>query len=124
MRSRKGSHLHEGVNRTGDPILTYMVFHAMNIILSLKLGDHEGFTVFVHGQLLKRTLHIVLPAILIQIPTCAFLSRVPDVQRETSQLMENYKAGMFIAAPGATGIAPPNLHTKSQSMHIFITKFI
>jgi len=37
---------------------------------------------------------------------------------------ESYKAGMFIAVPGARGIAPPNLHTKSRSMHLFITKLI
>jgi len=37
---------------------------------------------------------------------------------------ESYKAGMFIAAPGARGIAPPNLHTESRSMHLFITKLI
>jgi len=37
---------------------------------------------------------------------------------------ESYKAGMFIAAPGARGIAPPNLHTKSRSVHLFITKLI
>ena len=37
---------------------------------------------------------------------------------------ESYQAGMFIAAPGARGIAPPNLHTKSRSMHLFITKLI
>jgi len=37
---------------------------------------------------------------------------------------ESYKAGMFIAAPGAWGFAPPNLHTESQTMHLFITKLI
>jgi len=37
---------------------------------------------------------------------------------------ESYKAGMFIAAPGARGITPPNLHTESRSMHLFITKLI
>jgi len=37
---------------------------------------------------------------------------------------ESYKAGMFIAEPGARGIAPPNLHTESRSMHLFITKLI
>ena len=37
---------------------------------------------------------------------------------------ESYKAGLFIAAPGARGIAPPNLHTESRSMHLFITKLI
>jgi len=46
----------------------------MHVIFSLKLGDHEGVVLFVHGWLLKRTLLIVLPAIQIQIPTRAFLS--------------------------------------------------
>ena len=40
----------------------------MHFILILKLGDHEGLALFVHGQLLKRTLLVVLPVILIQIP--------------------------------------------------------
>jgi len=31
---------------------------------------------------------------------------------------------MFIAAPSTRGIAPPNLHTESQSTHLFITNFI
>jgi len=48
--------LQGGVDKTGDPILTNEVFHAIHIILSLKLGDHEGLTFFVHGRLLKRTL--------------------------------------------------------------------
>jgi len=64
-------------DRTGDQILTNEVFRAMHVILSLKLGDHEGLTLFVHGRLLKRTLLIVLPAILIQIPIRVFLSPVP-----------------------------------------------
>jgi len=37
---------------------------------------------------------------------------------------QSYEAGMFIAALGARGIAPPNLHTESRSMHLFITKLI
>jgi len=71
------SHLQGGVDRTGDPILTNEVFHAMHVILSLKLGDHKGLTLFVHGCLLKRTLLVVLPVILIQIPICASQSPVP-----------------------------------------------
>jgi len=47
----------------------------MHIILSLKLWDHKGLALFIHGQLLKRL--IVPPAILIQIPIYAFLSPVP-----------------------------------------------
>jgi len=66
-----------GADRTGDPILTNVVFHAMHIILSLELGDHEDLTFFVYGQLLKRTLFVVLPAILIQILICASLSPDP-----------------------------------------------
>jgi len=49
----------------------------MHITLSLKLGDHEGLALLVHGQLLKRNLLIVLPAILIQILILAFLTPVP-----------------------------------------------
>jgi len=37
---------------------------------------------------------------------------------------ESYQAGLFIAAPGARGIASPNLHTESRRMHLFITKLI
>lgn len=52
--------------------------------------------------------------------------------KETLQLKESYKAGMFIAALGARGITPPNLHTKgyyqgaytdgiyTYSFHIYI----
>jgi len=57
--------------------MTNKVFHAMHVILRLKLGDHEGLALFVHSRLLKRTLLVVLPAILIQIPIRAFLSPVP-----------------------------------------------
>jgi len=32
--------------------------------------------------------------------------------KQTPQLTESYKAGMFIMALGVTGIAPPNLHTE------------
>jgi len=49
----------------------------MHAVLSLKLGGHEGLTLFIHGRLLKRTLLIVQPVILIQIPIRAFLSPVP-----------------------------------------------
>jgi len=47
-----------------------------------------------------------------------------DVQKQTPQLTETHKAGTFVMAPGARGIAPPNLHTESQSTHLFMTKFI
>jgi len=39
----------------------------MHVTLSLKLGDHEGLALFIHDCLLKSTLLVVLPAILIQI---------------------------------------------------------
>ena len=77
-------HLQGGADRTGDLILTNAVFHAMHVILSLKLGDHEGLTLFIHGHLLKRTLLIVLLAILIQIPIHASLSPAPACCRGQS----------------------------------------
>jgi len=49
----------------------------MHIILILNLGDHEGLSLFIHGCLLKRTLLIVLPVILMWILVRAFLSPVP-----------------------------------------------
>jgi len=87
VRRRKGLHLKGGADRTGDPIWTNAVFHAMHVILSLKLGDHKGLTLFIHGRLPKRTLLVVLPVILIQIPSRASLSPVPahcGVQSGTS----------------------------------------
>jgi len=42
VRSCKGSYSRGGADRTNDPILTNTVFYAMHVILSLKLGDHEG----------------------------------------------------------------------------------
>jgi len=56
-----------GVDRTSDLILIGEVFHAMHVILHLKLGNHKGLAL----QLL------VLPVILIQIPIHAFLSPFP-----------------------------------------------
>jgi len=73
----KGRTCREGwAEPCGDPVLINEVFHAMHVILSLKLGDHEGLALFVHGWLPKRTLLLVLPAILIQILICEFLSPV------------------------------------------------
>ena len=69
--------MQEGVERTGDPILTNAVFHAIHIILSLKLGGHKGVTFFLHVRLLKKMLLPVLIAILIRILIHAFLSPVP-----------------------------------------------
>ena len=86
-----------GADRTGDPILTNEVFHAMHIILSVKLGDHEGLALFLHGRLLKRTLLVVLPAILIQIPIRASLSPVPVCCRGQSGT-----AWCCLAAAGGT----------------------
>ena len=77
VRRWKWSHLRGGVDRTGDLVLTNDIFHGMHVILSLKLGDHWGLALFFHGCLLKRTLLVVLPAILIQIMICASLSPVP-----------------------------------------------
>jgi len=85
VRSWKGLHLQGGADRTSDPVLTSAVFHAMHVILSLKLGDHEGLALFVLGHLLQRTLLVVLPAILIQIPIHAFLSPVPACCRGQSR---------------------------------------
>jgi len=66
------------VDRAGDPILTDWVFHAMHVIFSLKLGNHEGLALCIRDGLLKRTLLLVLPAaILIKIPIRAFPSPVP-----------------------------------------------
>jgi len=77
MRSHKTLHLQGLVDTTGDSILAKEIFQAMHITLNLKLGDHESLTLFVHSWLLKRTLLVFLPAILIQIPIRAFLSPVP-----------------------------------------------
>jgi len=77
VRSLQGSYLQGGVDRTGDPILTHKAFHAMHVILILKLGNYEGLALFIHGRLLKRTLLIVLLAIPIQIAIRVFLSPVP-----------------------------------------------
>jgi len=49
----------------------------MHVILSLKLGDHKGLALLIHVHLLKRTLLVALPAILIQIPIGALPSLVP-----------------------------------------------
>ena len=84
MRSHKGSFLQKGADRTGDATLTNKVFHAMHVIPSLKLGHHKSLTLFLYGRLLKRTLLVVLPAILIQMSICAFPSLVPVCGRGQS----------------------------------------
>jgi len=58
-------------------MLTNAVFHARHVIFSLKMRDHEGLALFGHIHLLKRTLLLVLPAILTPIPIHASLSLVP-----------------------------------------------
>jgi len=63
VRIHKGSYLQGVTDRTGHLILTNEVFHAIHVILSLRLGDHKGLAHFVHGPLLKKTLLIVLPMI-------------------------------------------------------------
>jgi len=50
MRSHKGLHVQGGSDRTDDTILSNAVFHAIPVILSLKLGDQEGLAVFIHGR--------------------------------------------------------------------------
>jgi len=77
VSSRKGLHLQGGADRTGDPILTNAVFHVTHTILSLKLGNHKGLALFIHGKLLKWTWLAALPAVLVPIPIRAFLSPVP-----------------------------------------------
>jgi len=94
------------VDRTGDPLLTNNVFDAIHIILSLKLGDHEGLIFFVHGRFLKRTLLLVLPAILVQIPICAFLNPVPSTAESSPRLPAvawQPLAGFQILWPAAPG---------------------
>jgi len=59
VRSHKGLHVQGGADRTGGLILNNVVFHAIHITLTLKLGDHEGLS--VHGWLLKRTLLVCGP---------------------------------------------------------------
>jgi len=72
------------LNILNTDVPTNEVFHAMHVILSLKLGDHEGLALFIHGCLLKKTLLVVLPVILIQIPIHTFLSPVPACCRGQS----------------------------------------
>jgi len=117
VRSRKGSHLRGGVDRTGDPILTNDVFHAMHFTLTLKLGDHEGLALFVHGRLLNRTLLLVLLVILIQIPIHASLSPVPACCRGQS-----WTAWCCLAA--AAGTPAPGTHLWETQYRFCIFFFI
>ena len=57
--------------------MTNMECHAVHVILNLKLGNHEGLAFFVHGCLLKRTMLVVLPVILIQVLIRAPLRPAP-----------------------------------------------
>jgi len=99
---------------TGDPILTNEVFHAMHIILRLKLGNHEGLTLFDLGRLLKRILLAVLPATLIQIPICASLSPVPVCCRGQSGT-----AWCCLAAAGGTTVPSTQLRKTQYWFCIF-----
>jgi len=92
----EGSCLQGGADKTDDPILTREVCHAMHIILGLKLGDHQGLTLFIQGQLLKRTLLLVLPEILIRIH--AFLSPIPAYR--------GVQPGTSWCCPAAAGPTP------------------
>ena len=42
--SHKETYLQRVADRTGDPILTSWVFHAIRVILRLKLRDQEGLS--------------------------------------------------------------------------------
>jgi len=42
-----------------------------------------------------------------------------DVRKQTPQLTESYKAGKFIMAPGARGIAPPHFHTVTKRAPVY-----
>jgi len=65
------------VDRKGDSILTREVFNARHVILSLKLVNHKGLTLFCLCLVSEEDLDVVLPATLIQTPVCAFLNPVP-----------------------------------------------
>ena len=71
----------------------------MHVMLGLTLGDHEGLAHFVYGRLLKRTLLIVLPVILIQILIRVSLSPVPVCCRGHSRT-----AWCCLAAAGGTPV--------------------
>jgi len=106
--------LQAGVDRTGDPILTNEVFQAMHAILSLKLGDHEGLTLFIHDWL-QKTLLVVLPAVLTQIPIRAFLTPVLVYCRGQSGT-----SWCCLAAAGGTPLPAPNSGTLSISFIYFV----
>jgi len=114
LKSRKGSYLRGGADRTGDPILTSEVFHAMHVMLGLTLGDHEGLALFVYGCLLKRTLLAVLPAILIQILIRVSLSPVPICCRGHSRT-----AWCCLAAAGGTPVPGTQLRETQCQFCIF-----
>jgi len=72
----------------------------MHIMLSLKLGYHQVLTLFIHGQLLKRTLVLVLPPFLIRILIRAFLNVFP-VYAESSPGLPG-ATWPLLAGPAAT----------------------
>ena len=111
------SHLQGEEDRIGDPILTNEVFHAMHVILSLKVGYHEGLVLFIRGWFLKRT-RLILAAMLIQISVCAFPSPVPVycwVQSGTSWC--------FLAATGGTP-APQHPTTRISVSVFYILHYL
>jgi len=113
VRRWKGWYLQGGADGTGVLILTSEVFHAMHVILSLKLGDHDGLDLFVHGRLLRSTLLVVLPTALIQIPTHTSLSPVPVCcwgQSRTS----------WCCLAAAGGMPAPQHPTPGKSVLVFI----
>jgi len=107
VRIPKGSYLQRGEDRTCDPILTNEVFHAISVILRLKLGN-----LFIYGWLMKRILLLFLSAILIQIPIHEFLSPVPVYCR-----VQSGTAWFCLAATGGMP-APVACSTRKLSIHL------
>lgn len=60
------------MNTTGDPNLT-RVYHSMDFILSIKVKDHKGETLFFYGWCLRRNLSVLL----LLIPVHELLNLVP-----------------------------------------------
>jgi len=98
MGSCKGLHLQGRADRTGDPILACKVFHAMHVILSLKLGDYEGLALFNHGQL--------LPA---SCPACHPDAYSDPCIPESSSLLLLSPVQDFLVLPGS--------HWRNASLH-------
>jgi len=86
----------------------------MHVILSLKLGDHEGLALFIHGQLLKRSLLLVLPVMLIKIPMRAFPSPVPIYCR-----VQSGTSWCCLAAAGGTPAPGTQLRETQYQFCVF-----